>query len=619
MAERRPKVRSLGRTLGAGELFSVAYGNIGGSIYYALGLVAAFALGLTPVIFAIAGVVFWLTAATYVEASITYPGAGGASAFARRAFGELTSFVAAWGQLLGQVAAAAIAAYFVPNYLSVVWAPLAEGPWNVVCGVAILCVLAAITIVGGRESSGARRALSLVDLATQGLLIVVGAALVLNPSTLVENVEFGSFAPTDGLLVALPLAVAAFAGIEALSNLAEETREPARTIPRAANRVVLAAVTVYVCLPVVALSALPVSGGSTELATTYAAKPVVGVVEQLGLGSFTEPVAVYVGLLAAAVLLAAANAGLIGVSRLSYAMGRYRQLPGPLGRLHHRFKTPFVAIALFGLVGVLLVLPGDADLLIRLYAFGVLLSYTLAHASLVRLRRKDPDAARPWRSPFNVRLRGASVPLAAIVGGLATALFWVITAAERTTLAVGLGWMLAGIAVYALQRRRSGLSLTETSEAEAPRSVVDHEVEYDSILVVFEDGQYSEEVMRTAVKMAARRSRGIHVLVPIVVPTSAPIDAALPAAEARAATTLERARVHGGRRVTGHCEKLRAGEAGRRIVTEAEQINARAIIFPLKRDPGGSLFSPAVQRVLSDRPCRVILTTEPAGAPVLKR
>ena len=138
----------------------------------------------------------------------------------------------------------------------------------------------------------------------------------------------------------------------------------------------------------------------------------------------------------------------------------------------------------------------------------------------------------------------------------------------------------------------------------------EHEVAYDSILVVLENGVYSEEAIRTAVKLATRRSRGIHVLVTITVPAKAEIDADLPAAESKAATTIERARVFGGRRVTGHAVKLRAGEAGRRVVEEAREINARAIVFPLRPDIAGSLFSPAVQRVLSDRPCRVILTTE---------
>jgi APA family basic amino acid/polyamine antiporter len=121
------------------------------------------------------------------------------------------------------------------------------------------------------------------------------------------------------------------------------------------------------------------------------------------------------------------------------------------------------------------------------------------------------------------------------------------------------------------------------------------------------------------VKMATRRRRGIHVLVTINVPANAPIDAVLPTAESKANTVIERARVLGGRRVTGHFVKVRSGEAGRRIVQEAEEINARAIVFPLKADVSGSLFSPAVQKVLAERPCRVILTSEPVLKPAVAR
>ncbi|MGB1583374.1 MAG: universal stress protein, partial [Solirubrobacterales bacterium] len=164
---------------------------------------------------------------------------------------------------------------------------------------------------------------------------------------------------------------------------------------------------------------------------------------------------------------------------------------------------------------------------------------------------------------------------------------------------------------YVFYRRNQGLSLTETTKIAMPKQIVDHEVEYDSILVVFEDGHFSSEAVSTAVKMASRRRRGVHILVPITVPANSPINAVLPPAEEKAANSIERARVIGGRRVTGHWEKVRAGESGRRIVEEALAINARAIVFPLKRDVSGSLFSQSVQKVLAERPCRVILTTEP--------
>ena len=117
MAEYRPKNRGLERVLGTGALFSTAYGNVGSSIYYALGLVAIYAAGMTPVVFVIAGLIFAATAATYAEATTMYPEAGGSSSFARRAFNEFWSFFAAWGQMLTYIITIAISAFFVPHYL----------------------------------------------------------------------------------------------------------------------------------------------------------------------------------------------------------------------------------------------------------------------------------------------------------------------------------------------------------------------------------------------------------------------------------------------------------------------------------------------------------------------
>ncbi|MBK5229584.1 MAG: universal stress protein, partial [Thermoleophilia bacterium] len=243
------------------------------------------------------------------------------------------------------------------------------------------------------------------------------------------------------------------------------------------------------------------------------------------------------------------------------------------------------------------------------------LSFTIAHVAVVRLRFKFPDAERPWRGPMNVTWRGRALPLFAVFGGLGTALSWVVvTARDLVTLAAGAGWLVVGMTIYLLYRRNQGLTLTETVKIAVPKAIVEHDIEYDSILVVFEDGEFSEQAVHTAVRMATRRRRGVHVLVTITVPANAPIHAVLPEAEARAATAIERARVLGGRRVTGHWEKVRAGEAGRRIVDDARQINARAIVMPLTRTGAGALFPHSVQKVLSDRPCRVILTSEPTGA-----
>src|SRR5947207_7481272 len=154
MAEYAPKGRGLERVLGTGALFSTAYGNVGSSIYYALGLVAVFALGMTPVVFVISGLIFMATAATYTEATTMYPEAGGSSSFARRAFNEFWSFFAAWGQMLNYIITVSISAFFVPHYLGVFWPALRHSPGDVVGGIVITLLLVAINTIGIREAAG---------------------------------------------------------------------------------------------------------------------------------------------------------------------------------------------------------------------------------------------------------------------------------------------------------------------------------------------------------------------------------------------------------------------------------------------------------------------------------
>src|SRR5919199_841700 len=411
MAERRPKHAGLERVLGTGALFSTAYGNVGSSIYYALGLVAVYALGMTPVVFVISGLIFAATAATYAEATAMYPEAGGSSSFARHAFNEFWAFFAAWGQMLNYVITCAISAFFVPHYLGVFWPALRHGPGDIIGGIVIVAVLAAVNVVGVKEAAGLNIFLAITDFITQVLLVVIGCVLVLSPDTLVHNVDFGRYPTLSNFLIAIPVGMVAYTGIETVSNLAEEARDFGRTIPRSIAGVVLAVAVIYAFLPSVALSAMPVVNGQTALAGEFAGDPILGVVKNLDLGALQGPAEVYVGVLAATILFIATNAGLIGVSRLTYSMGQYRQLPERLRRLHPRFRTPYIAIGAFGLVACLTILPGQADFLGTIYAFGAMLSFTIAHAAVIALRRTQPDHERPFKAPGEVRLFGRRLPL----------------------------------------------------------------------------------------------------------------------------------------------------------------------------------------------------------------
>jgi APA family basic amino acid/polyamine antiporter len=624
MARRR--LEGLERVLGANALFSTAYGNVGSSIYYALGLVASYALGLTPVVFVITGVFFFMTAATYAEATAMYPEAGGSSSFARRAFNEFWSFFAAWAQMLTYTTTIAISAFFVPHYIGgLFWEELRHSPGDIIAGAVVIVALAVINVRGVKESTTLNVTLAVTDFLTQVLLVLIGAALVLSPQTLVDNVHLGVAPTWHDFILAIPIGMLAYTGIETISNMAEEARDETKTIPIAINRVRIAVFAIYFTLPAVALSALPVTQnangeyqtllGLTEEEGGYAGDPILGVVKQIDLGPLQNVGEIYVGLLAATILFLATNAGLIGVSRLVYSMGIHRQLPDRLRQLHPKYRTPWIGILIFSGIAIAVILPGQESFLGNLYAFGALLSFTFAHASVARLRATKKDVTRPYRGPGNVNIRGYDAPVFAIVGGSFTCIAFVVIAILYPSVTMfGIGWLLFGIVVYVAFRRQQGLDLASTHKVAIAQPVVDHEAEYDSVLVHFGESGYDDQVLGTARKLAARKRRGIHVLVTITVPNSMEIDAPMPEQEESAQSIIEEAKVAGGGRVSGHVERVRAGQAGRRIVEDAVDMRAAAIVMPLpRRVDGASLFGKTLETVLTERPCRVIIESVPDG------
>ncbi len=619
MAQRIPRDESLSRVHGVGALFAAAYGNVGSSIYYALGVTAAFALGLTPVAFVISGLIFACTAATYAEATVMYPEAGGSSSFARHAFNELLSFVAAWGQMLNYVITVAISAYFVPHYLAVFWAPLGHGPGDIVAGAAVIAGLALLNIRGSQESAKLNLVLAIADLATQVVLVGIGVVLVLSPEVLVDNVHLGVAPTWSDFALGIAVGMIAYTGIETISNMAEEAKDAVRTIPRSVGFTVMAVLGLYLLIPIVALSAMPVVQNAaghyaTELGSEFANDPILGIVENLGLSAGpTEALRFYVGILAAVILLIATNAGLIGVSRLTYSMGQHRQLPEGLRQVHPRYRTPYIAILVFAAVAMLTLIPGQTDFLATMYSFGAMLSFTIAHVSVIQLRRRHGDVERPWKPVGNIRVGGTLLPLTAVLGGLGTFSAWIVVMAlNPRTLAVGVGWMALGIAVYVLYRRNQRLPLTETVKVLLPEPLGVEEIEYRSVLVAFEEDEpFSEEMVATAVKLASKRRRGIHVHSMLTVPTHLPLEAELPESEAAAQSKIEQAKLIGGQRVTGHVARVRPGQAGYSIAEEAKLIAAAAAVVGLRHRGGRPLYDKTLQTVLGERPCRVIVVSEP--------
>jgi amino acid transporter len=249
---------SLQKVLGVPALFSTAYGNVGSSIYYALGLVALWALGVTPLVFLLTGLLFCTTAWSYAEATAMVPEAGGSSSFGRRAFNEFVSFGAGWALMLDYIVTVAISAYFVPNYLSVFWPVLKTFPYNSIGGIVTILALVAINVIGIKEAARLNIILALLDLGTQILLMVVGVVLLLEPKLLIDQVHLGVAPTWSHLIYGLSIGTIAYTGIETISNMSEEAANPDRDVPRAVNFVLLAVLIVYLGISMTALSAMPV-------------------------------------------------------------------------------------------------------------------------------------------------------------------------------------------------------------------------------------------------------------------------------------------------------------------------------------------------------------------------
>ncbi|MGH3008236.1 MAG: amino acid permease [Gaiellaceae bacterium] len=615
---RRRRQAELERVLGANALFATAYGNVGSSIYYALGVTAFFALGLTPVVFVVAGLFFAATAATYAEGTVRFPEAGGSSSFARHAFNEVVSFGAAWAQMLNYIITIAISAFFVPHYLSIFWAPLRTNPWDIIVGAAVIVVLVTLNIIGIQESARINVGLAAIDFATQVLLVLLGFVLVFSPHVLVKNVHLGTAPTWSHFLLAIPIAMIAYTGIETVSNLSEEARDPVRSVPRSILMVAIAVFAIYFTLPLIALSAMPVKHGVTVLGTRFAADPVLGVVEHLGIGgALLSVLKVYVGLLAATILFIATNAGVIGASRITYAMAGYRQLPAIFRRLHPKFKTPWLSLIVFaGFISILVLLPGKTYFLGTMYSFGAMLSFTIAHASVIQLRRQRAGEDIPWRARPNFRWRGVDWPIFAVVGLLGTGLSWLdVVIQYPSTRYAGLGWLAFGFVVYLVYRRqvlKVPLRVTVRAPVEYGPAAA---LEFRSILVPIAPGYPSDEAMDFACRLAAERRASIVALTAIQVPLELPLDTYLPREVQEANEQLDEARAIGdsyGVRVTGRIARTR--NIGRAIVDEAIRRSAEVIVMAGPRrvrlqHGRRQIFGDAVDFVLRHAPCRVMVAT----------
>jgi len=469
---RRIKQYRLRRILGIPALFSAGYGDVGSSIYYALGIVALVALGATPIVLMIAGVIYIFNALTYAEGSASIPEAGGSASFARHGFNDMVGLIAGWALMLSYIVTMSISAYTIPPYLSYFWPVLRDPVIGTLVSMGIVAFLMVINVLGVRESSRVNIFFIVIDIATQITLVVLGIILILavNPAVLFQHMfGAGNWPSTTNLIFGIAIAALCFTGVETVSQLAEETKQPAKKIPQAYVLMIIAVLVLFAGISIVALSAMtpqilgdPING--------WARDPVAGIAANLPSATLQSIFAPLVAILAASILLTASNAGLMGISRLSYNLSSHHQLPATLSRIHHRFRTPYIAIILFCFIALLVLTPGFfstnffADLG-ALYVFGSLLCFALAHAAVLSLRIRKPELERPFKLGWNLRIGGRELPVTALLGLIATSGIWLIVVITQPySRWVGLIWMAVGLIVYAIFRWKAHLPFFHASK-----------------------------------------------------------------------------------------------------------------------------------------------------------
>ena len=618
MARKLPGLR---RELGATSLFSVAYGEVASSIYFALGVIALHAVGFTPLVLLLMGGLFLVVALSYAEGTSALAETGGAATFVRRALNDLVGFMTGWALFLDYLIVIALSALFLPHYLSAALQvhALDRGPWDAVIAVAVILLVAAIRLARRPSLYGIGIVVPALDLVTQLVLVALGFAFVFSPHALAHGTSLGNAPTWHSLVFALPLAMLAYTGLETVANLAEEARRPGVDLPRSLFVAIGTIVTVYVAIAIVALSTFP--GPRTELGNRWLHAPLVGVATQLRaqLGEpYGDILRFFVGASGALILFAAVTTSISGFSRLAYSLGEHGQLPRAFGRLHRRTLVSPQAIVSAALIASGIVISAsfvkhDVTLLASVYSFGVLLAFTAAQLAVIQLRIDEPDLPRPYRAPLNVSIGRREIPLPAVVGAVLTFGIWCVAIATHPGARyVGPAWLAVGLIVYVAVRRLHGEGLTERVIA-ADEQVVDVP-HFHRILVPMKLGIIGEEMLATAIKLAGEHGAVVEALHVVRVPLEHALDAELLDEEERAEAALAEARLLGSEHgIDVVVTTLRARSIGRAIVDHARATKADLIVVgssPRWRRQS-RFFSPTVDYLLRNAPSEVLIVAFP--------
>jgi basic amino acid/polyamine antiporter, APA family len=613
------KLPRLQRVLDAPALFSIAYGEIASSIYFALGIIALHALGFTPAVLLAAGLLFIIVSLSYAEGTAAIRETGGAATFVRIAFNDFWGFVTGWVLFLDYLIVIALSALFVPHYVAGAFFTKVHRPWDVVIGCGVIAGIAAVRLVHRTRLHRWALIVALVDLATQLLIVALGFAMLFSPDALTAGTSLGHTPSWHSIAFAIPLAMLAYTGLETVANLAEETRRPGRDLPRSLFSAIGLVVVLYVAIAIVGLSAFPARHG-TLLGSNWVRAPLVGIAVQIRaqVPAFVgDPLQVFVGLSGALILLTAATTSISGFGRLAYSLGEHAQLPRKFGMLRQRTvvapRSIVAAAAIsIALLGGTAVLAHPVFFLASLFSFGVLLAFTAAQLAVIKLRFSEPDRRRPYRVPFNI----GRVPVPSVVGAALTFVVWIVALATHVGARyAGPAWLAIGLVIYVAVRRARGEGLFEpVISADEHRGLA--EAEFSKILVPMKLGEIGEEMIATAVKLAQERGAAVEALHVIRVPMELPLDAELLDEEERAEASIAEAKLLGadhGVQVDGRTVRARA--IGQAIVQEAQEQGADLIVLgssPRWRRQS-RFFSPTVDYVLKKAPSEVLIVAFPQG------
>lgn len=647
MAQRRPP--GLRRVVGSSTIAGTVFGNIASSLFLVLGVATGYALGFTPIVFIVAGIVFLLTAQSFLEGMTMLPQAGGSSSFARRAFNDLWSFVAGWAVLLDYLIIVTIAAFFASHYLSVLpgLERFDQQPYSTIVSAALIGIVALVNLRGTITHRTLTVFVSVVAVVALGLLAVLGLFTVTDFSDIGHNFD-SAYAPSWHMLAfALPIAMMGFTGVENAANLSEELRERADSLRIPLFLSIGVAILLLAGLSVVGLASHPVRSvdghNITRLAQTsgehgYQAKPIAGIVDHINIhGVFLDIVSISMALLALAVLFLLANTGIAGMARLTYAMSRNRQVPSVLGNIERDAGTPALAVILFTLLSMALLLVttalhSSAIALAELYAFGAMIGCMIAHASIIRLRFTEPELERPYRAPLNVKIRGVIVPVSSVLGFIACALIWgAVVATHPATRVVGVIWLMAGFVCYAMYRFLHGLPLLKRADWRVQRTVAIEAPIYRKALVavrppspgllesqeteaVWSELALDEELTAMAAKMLDIEDGEIAALAVHEIPLKLALNVDLGRSDEVTAQRLGAIRTACNRLGTRLSTTVaRSRGAGRAICQEAARRECDVIVMaaPNKRRPGDPLFGRTVEYVLRHAECDVAVLRFP--------